>query len=180
MNDDWIGGFLDGEGSILAHITFPDGRYHAKDHPSFRILPIIHVSQSDRVILDKMRTYLGFGNVYRNWHRPDDCTRDNYGLRIEGWKWCKRFIDRIGPHSILKQKQIAILHKMHDVCKDSRQGRKFPPDKALTLIDLAMELRKLNRHNPQNTLDRLERCRSLAMSEIAKASVRRRAIGRPT
>jgi hypothetical protein len=165
MNDDWIGGFLDGEGSILAHITFYQGRRRTQSGRWFRIQPLIHIAQSERPILNEVQQYLGLGKVRRNWHRPDRL-RDSYGLRIDGWKECKQFIDRIGSHSILKQKHIAVMQRMYELCADFRQGRKIDPSTALHLIDLAVELRKLNGRNPAKMLERLAEARRLALVEI--------------
>jgi hypothetical protein len=170
MNPDWIAGFVDGDGCFYMQVDVYERRHRTSDSRWFAVKPLIHITQCRLRILREIRAFLGFGMLSVQNPRvvKGKRFRPVYGLRIDGWKSVSQFLDIVGDHIILKQKQVELLRRACGLRGDARQGQPIPPNKLLGLIDLAVQLRKLNYGDPARTLARLENARRMALIECAR------------
>jgi hypothetical protein len=170
MNLDWIAGFVDGDGCFYMQVETYDGRHRTTSARWFAVKPMIHIAQCKLEILREIQTFLGFGALSVQNQRivRGKRFRPLYGLRIDGWKRTRQFLDLVGDHIILKRKQVDLFKAACDLRGEVRQGQPIPANIVLKLIDLAVELRMLNYGDPTRALARLENARRLALAECAR------------
>lgn len=99
MNDQWLAGFVDGEGYIglLLHRSntgFP-----------FGIRPVVVITQKDRNILELIQNYLRMGRIH-------PCNKGKYKLFqlcFTDKKNCSSILNRLAPFLLLKKRQADIV-----------------------------------------------------------------------
>lgn len=98
MNDDYIAGFFDGEGSLQIRIR-KDIRYKT----GFQISPRADFTQKDKKVLEILQQNLKMGNIYFDSHDK------TYQLHIYKIEDLKKFIDLIREKIIVKKDQMKIF-----------------------------------------------------------------------
>lgn len=101
MDNSYIAGFFDGEGSAMA-LTI---RRITKRGISYRIRPCVKISQATRAVLDVIRNHLGYGRVIGSKNERGEI----YNLQINGCEGIIRFATEISPYVFLKRKQLLLL-----------------------------------------------------------------------
>lgn len=92
MNDDYIAGFFDGEGCILAN-------YSRQIH--YKVL----ISNTNLTVLEEIRDYIGLGNV----RQGDGSNIPCYNLTIECKPDVKAFLTRFVPLLRVKKAQALVM-----------------------------------------------------------------------
>jgi hypothetical protein len=138
MNLDYIAGFFDGEGSVMAAtVRKPEACY------GFQIRPMIEIAQKRPEVLHEIQRFFDFGYVYHaKAGVPHDCSR----FLVVDRKNCRAFIEAIGPLSRIKQEQLFLLKTVIENGTRPHGGiiDPIPKIKLLKAIDAIEKLRSLN------------------------------------
>ena len=102
MDDSYIAGFFDGEGSAVVLTV----RQRVRRGIAYRFRPAILIAQATPEPLEAIQRHLGYGTVVRR-SRSSICR-----LQINGLMGVLDFAERIMPLSILKAKQLRALREM--------------------------------------------------------------------
>lgn len=126
MNVEYLSGFFDGEGSFIARIR-TDSRYRLGTH----IELCIDITQKNRIVLDQIKEFVGFGYIYFN------STYNLYQFRIHKIQDIQKFTNLISAHLIVKQKDMEIFSKCVDmVLKKDHLNAKSVTDMKETVLFL--------------------------------------------
>lgn len=137
MNDDYIAGMFDGEGSGMI-ITV---KRNLNTGTVFRFRPVIKISQNDRKILDKMREHLHYGHVSKTGMR---C----HNYVINGLESVISFVERIADHCYIKRDILYKVKELADYQKARGNSNKpYTLDETMVLIDIRDQVFNLNQKN---------------------------------
>lgn len=100
MNEKYIAGFFDGEGSamILTIRTIRNSKIN------YRFRPVIRIVQKNREVLDEIAKFIGFGYVTTE--------RGIYLYVLNGLDGVINFCDMIKRHAIYKKKMLELLKEL--------------------------------------------------------------------
>ena len=170
MNLDWVGGFADGEGCFTAQIdAYGRRRGHHKGR-GFQIRPMIHITQCNLTILRTIRRFVRCGAVHSQGTRITEGLhfRHVYALRVTGWRDCRKFLDLIEPHLILKRKHAKLMRKMLRLRGTPGREHRMSLEQLLGILDVAMQLRLLNYRDPTEALERLQTAKNWVLSTMVR------------
>jgi len=137
IDDSYIAGFFDGEGSGLI-LTI---RRKLKVGIVYRFRPVIKIAQKHEGILEWIRDHLGFGTV-----TPSNRGDGVWNYICNGHENVKKFIERIFPHVSLKWEQLTLLEKFINTKERISPGnRPYTKIETVMLIDLRDRLHELNK-----------------------------------
>src|ERR1700756_5642952 len=128
MNDDYLAGFLDGEGCFFITVTpRASGHYYRSG---------IHIGSTNRAILDEIRSYLGVGFVaLMNKHEN---RKQAYQFILCNKKHVHPILKRILPKLHIKNKQVSLLIDFFDRINSSPVGRRrLPPSEIEAVLNLS-------------------------------------------
>lgn len=124
MNIDYIAGFFDGEGSF--------GLYGKIKRPK------VSITQTDFDILEKIRIFLGMGQVYKLSKRKDNW-KDSWIFTITNREDCLKFVKLIKPHLLLERK-IKKAEEIIDELENYLENNKLYKSERDTLKQKVIEL----------------------------------------
>lgn len=148
MDEKYIAGFFDGEGSALI-ITI---RRRLKTGIIFRFRPIIKIAQKKTPILVIIQNFSGLGGVV---HGKTPC------LEIKGLKGVIEFVDRISPYSIVKRKQLLLIRKLAIFQKIHSRNHPYSKRDLLRMIELRDRVFALNCLTRKNLKQKYPKARIL-------------------
>lgn len=144
ISNAYIAGFFDGEGS--AHIITIKRK--EKKFP-FQLRPHIDISQKDKFILEKIKKYLGYGKVGKNYFAGA------YKYFIVSHNVILRFIDDIGKYTVIKKQQLELLREMINIA-NKKKNVPYVKDELERIIDIRDKLHTLNQTNKKLKYSREE------------------------
>lgn len=125
MTIEWLAGFVDGEGCI--RLGCPD-KHRKAWYPELTIV------QRDRAVLDRIRDFLGCGNVFG----PSKCRHPFFSYKLSATSETEAVLRLLLPHLQVKQEQVEIL----------LESLEFPPTER---ENFAKELSQLKKRPPCQT-----------------------------
>jgi hypothetical protein len=108
ITDEWLAGFVDGEGSFAA-TTHPGGGYRI----SFGL------GQTNLEVLEAIRDYLGVGTIYAN---RSSMTKPMYSLQVGKKADVRAVCVRLLPHLKVKKRQAELAIQLIDTVVDNFYG----------------------------------------------------------
>jgi len=136
MNEDYIAGLFDGEGSaflVASKRVFKTGTF-------WRIRPYIKITQKHQEVLEKIRDFLRIGYVAVD--------TKAYSYRITEFLEAEQFCERIGPRCYLKRQVLALMKEAISICREyqSKYGYNTPYDENTLrrLLDIRLQIHQLN------------------------------------
>lgn len=144
MNEDYIAGFFDGEGSAMV-ITV---KRTMKSGAIFRFRPVIRIAQNNREVLDEMKDFLSFGHVTKS---SNDC----HLYVVNGLDNVLLFIEKITNHChlktdvLLKVKELALFQK-----NASKRNKPYTLNETLKMLDLRDQVFALNQKTRSNMVQK--------------------------
>lgn len=149
IDSDWLAGFFDAEGSAVLAIEKIKG---SKFNHSVR--PIICIVQKNRRLIEKLRSFLGFGSIY-------ETKVGTFVWTTTSLDHCRKFVDLLIDKVELKRLQLALMRKALDIMAEPREktsGRPIKKENVLRLIHLAEAIRYFNSHRkPSKNLANLKK-----------------------
>lgn len=137
----YIAGFFDGEGSaFILTVKRPNLRR------PFSFRPKISIAQKERLILDKIKNYLDFGEVIED-------SNETHKYVIFNQKHIFKFISRIEKFSLIKNEQLSLLLKYIGVAI-LRGNRTYNRAELNKIITIRNELHLLNQTTRDLKYDR--------------------------
>lgn len=145
MNENYIAGFFDGEGSAII-VTIKRTKPDCKGKMPYRFRPIIKISQNTISILNDIQNYLGYGHVNKKIKTTSSYT-------INGLDSVIKFVDRIAPYCILKRENLLLVKEL--AVFQNKKGNKYKScpytlDETIYMIDVRDRLYKLNDKTRRN------------------------------
>jgi hypothetical protein len=133
MDEKYIGGFFDAEGSAMV-LTI---RRKLKTGVIYRFRPVIKIAQKTDGILEAIRDFMGYGHIDR------EKTTNSY--IINGLEGILNFVGRIAPHCYIKQGTLLAVGELAEL-QQSLKRRNIPYSKEDTvkLIDIRDKVFNLN------------------------------------
>lgn len=135
MNESYIAGFFDGEGSamvVTSKAKFSQGVV-------FRIRPIIKIAQKNRFVLDKIKRFLGFGYVDSNPDVFDYVTNGNEGVQ--------KFATRIAPYAIIKRDMLLLVKELASFSLGRPRNVPYSREETLKMLELRDRVFSMNQRN---------------------------------
>ena len=135
MNDDYIAGFFDGEGSAMILTV----RVKRGEKMFYRFRPVVKISQKTRPALQAIQRHLGYGTVVYN--------NGIHILEIEGLDGVIDFATKISSRCEIKGDALKIVEDLARF--QLKEGNKFrnrpyTKDETLLMLDLRDRLFALN------------------------------------
>ena len=135
MNEKYIAGFFDGEGSAMAVTS----KVKMNQGTVFRIRPIIKIAQKNRLVLDEIKHFLGFGHV------------DNYpgifNYVTNGNEGVIKFVMRIAPYTIIKRDMLLLVNALANFQLAHSKNVPYTLEETIKMIDLRDEVFSANQRN---------------------------------
>jgi hypothetical protein len=131
----WLGGVIDGEGSITVLVTDRSG----SKRNTFQISPRVIIANTNAALLDAATRIIKESDlaVYRYDAVVTERTRHQlYHLVVLGWKRVSRFLDVVAPYLVAKRGQAELLREL---CQ-SRLNRGMAAGKNLPYTAREMEI----------------------------------------
>lgn len=136
MNEDYIAGFFDGEGSAMIMTVKRKKKFGAV----YRFRPVISIAQKHRKILDEIKNYLQIGHI--------DLSRGMYKFVVNGLDDVLTFTERITPYCYGKSDKLLLVEQLARFQKERRHGSTpYRQEECLLVLDLRDELFRLNSLN---------------------------------
>ena len=136
LNDSYIAGFFDGDGTAMLSINYLKGRL-----PRFNMAICFY--QKDSKILEMIREYLHLGKIY--YPKAGSVPR----LAIYGIENIKVLIERLINKSILKSKQLKVLKSYCELIEHKKR-KAWSPCEWILAFSLFRKMRELNYHKRKN------------------------------
>ena len=133
MNNSYVAGFFDGEGSAMAFTI----KRKLSGKTMFRIRPVLKIAQGKRGILDLVRDYLGYGTVVGT-------SRGGYALQINSNKDIIKFADSVGALLVIKKKQVLLLKRLAQFQDDNFSNCPYTREAVEYMLDIRDEVFKAN------------------------------------
>lgn len=138
MNERYIAGFFDGEGSAMI-LTI---RRELETGTIYRFRPVVKIAQKNTPILKEINQFLGMGAVL---------SRNGVSsLQINGNKGVVEFVRRIAPHVVIKKEQLLLINALVDFQDNRHTNCPYSKEDLLKMIvirDKVFRLNCLNRTN---------------------------------
>lgn len=143
MDNSYIAGFFDGEGSAFIIVTRP---YKGTNGTFYRFRSYISISQQYPEVLQKIKESLGFGYVAPERRHGKILA---YKYRITTFKDAKKFCEAITPFCYIKKEVLQKLAEFINLCMEYQKKwqRRTPYDlKTLkNILKLRLDIHKLNK-----------------------------------
>ena len=149
LSDEWIVGFVDGEGCFFVGI-----QSHPEMTTGYQVLPEFIVVQHKRDIqvLYALKSYFGFGVVRRN-------HGDRYAYRVRGLDGLQRVSEFFMKHP-LKTKKNVDFRKFRRILLLIQQGRHLNSDGLREIVTIAMQMNNQKRDALKKVLSDLDDSRT--------------------
>lgn len=135
MNERYIAGFFDGEGSAM--VVTSKGK--TNQGIVFRIRPIIKIAQKHRFVLDEIQRFLGFGYVDRYPGIFNYITNGNIGV--------KKFVTRIASYTIIKRDMLHLVNTLADFQLAHSKNVPYTKEETLKMLELRDKVFEKNQNN---------------------------------
>ena len=133
MNEDYIAGFFDGEGSICYTI-----RRSNEAGYGYHIRPMMRISQKDKQILEEIEHYLNRGRIISANHTKIRWTQKAYSLFFESYPDLKFLCGSLTEKVHVKKKQILLLNEY--LCLKAKYNHaSFEKEVMLRFLEIALE-----------------------------------------
>lgn len=144
MNDSYIAGFFDGEGSAMI-LTI---RRVRKDGVLFRFRPVVRIVQSEKAILEEIRNHLGFGYVTKS-------NKDGTFLYVcNGLDNVENFVNRIMSLAPMKGKMLSLLQELIDFQRERIGNVPYSREDVIAQLKIRDALFELNAQNRKNLVQK--------------------------
>ena len=120
MSNQYIAGFMDGEGSVYLRKN-----YEAKKSPG-KQFGVINIWNSNKTVLETMQNFLNLGRVVEKRLYDKRAKLPCYSLRILKQNEIIKFLDKVIPYLIVKkQKAMEVLEylKAHPITKGTKDSK---------------------------------------------------------
>lgn len=139
MNDNYIAGFFDGEGSAMV-LTI---RREEETDVLFRFRPVVRIVQNDKTILEQMQKHLGFGHVTLS-------SKGTYLYVCNGHDNVEQFVRRIMPLAPMKGRILSLLQELIDFQRSHTRNIPYSKDDIITQLRIRDDVFELNSQNRKN------------------------------
>ena len=131
INESYIGGFFDGEGSGLIVVV------KEKHYNRLRFRPFIKIAQKHREVLDAIRDYLGLGYVCKD--------GKVYRFFIDNVGGVTKFCKRIMPHTFIKREVLKLLLQYSKIVKKRTKYAPLGNDLLREILEVREKIHQLNK-----------------------------------
>lgn len=111
MNDVWLAGFIEGEGSFSLYFA-PNGR------PEVRF----QICSTDYDVISKVYYLIGYGSFFERKSKNKLAIKPIYGVGLSGNKQCMKLIDRI--YSYMGERRKSKMDEIRREINDWKGRRK--------------------------------------------------------
>jgi len=144
MNDNYIAGFFDGEGSVMLTVQTDRRKKYL-----IYVRPRIVITQKTREVLEGIQKHVECGRIEsRKSRNPSNQTEflGGYNLVFEAIKDCMSFSRRINGKCFIKQPQLDLLTEFFKVRSRLPRGDMgYRKKDILVLLDYVKQMRKINK-----------------------------------
>ena len=134
----------------------------------FDLRPVMSIAQTNREILEELANFTGIRYNLSRIHRPS-LYRPAFMVQFQDWANCTKLVELLRPHVILKRRHFEVFIKMIELQRAVRWNGLLDQRTLLKLIDLCIELRRLNMRDPSKTMMRFEEARKIVLARSKQA-----------